>query len=98
MAQVQLDLGSSSDKMTTFKGRKDCAIQYCIDRGSRDVRIVWSDIDRKTLHLQQIREVAYEDPVDEHWDFNLYVAETLDAMSPNSEPHDFYCNSELVSV
>jgi hypothetical protein len=67
--------------MKLFKCRIQSVIAYCIDVGGRHVRFDWAAIDRKTLDLRRVQEISIEDPVDEYWDYALYVCKTFDASS-----------------
>ena len=55
--------------------RRQGCVEYCISHGGRESRINWADIDHKSLHFDEAYSSNYEAPVDEHWDFNLYVSE-----------------------
>ena len=48
---------------------------YWIFHGGREPRINWADIDQTSLHFDEEYSSNYEAPVDEHWDFSLYVSE-----------------------
>lgn len=75
-AELRTLIGGDSDAMQLFMGRKDSLIEWCKENKGRHTRCDWTMIDKRTLDLLKVREIAYEDPVDEHWDYATYCAET----------------------
>ncbi len=59
--------------MAAFRGRRDGRIVFFIQHGGRDCRVNWADVDKKVLKFTDETRVSYEEPEDEHWDYNFYV-------------------------
>lgn len=62
--------------MDLFLNRREALLAFCIEHRGRHTRFDWTAIDRKTVDLQRCKRVSYEQPVDEHWDYSLYVSKT----------------------
>ena len=75
MGQLLSTLGCNQEEMDRFKSLRTCAVQYFVEHGGREARVRWADIDQKVLSFKEIHKSSYEEPVDEHWDYDLYVVE-----------------------
>ena len=82
-AALLKDLGSSESQMASFRSLKDACIQYYIDHDGRSARLEWAEIDRIALNQVERAKLSYQEPVDEHWDYDLYVAEKGDPQLNN---------------
>jgi hypothetical protein len=75
MAQLLATLGSQQEEMDKFMAMRRAVIQFFVENGGREARVRWAEIDQKVLSYQEVHKSSYEDPVDEHWEYDLYVSE-----------------------
>jgi hypothetical protein len=91
LGKLQSAFGSDMTLLQTFRYWRTMCLNIMKEQGSWDVYIRWGDDETvRTLIVRIIKETRIEDPEDEIWEWNSYLA----AHGPH-QSQDFVCCSTL---